>query len=174
MVCFAGGSFTGGFLLFFELPAAVLAAADFAALGGALLLVLVLVLLLFDTDATFFAGAFAAVDFPELFAFAAAFAGAPVFAFAPFVDLLAVLSDFFAAGFTEADFSAEFFVLFPPDFVAPPTSERMKPLTLNPDFSAPDFAAGFLGFSAVFVLLFELTAILLSRAPWDRPCAPNR
>jgi hypothetical protein len=88
------------------------------------------------------------------------------------------------ADFLSADFAADLLstlladTVFGPGFAegfsCPPTSERMNFLTLNPDFSGAVFAAGFLFLSVDFVVLFELTAILLSCPPWVGLVAANR
>jgi hypothetical protein len=146
----AVGSLTGGLL---ELLPAALFAAGFDAEGLAVLFAV-------DFEAFLCALVFAPCDF------FADFAGAD-FAFAAFADFAAGFAeDFagaFAAGFFAAGFGAGAASL-------PPTSERTRPLRLNPDFSG---AAAFFDLS-VLVVLFELTAIPFFRRPWIVLVRPNR
>jgi hypothetical protein len=149
-----GGSFTGGLLVL--LPAAFFAAGfdaeGLAVLFAAVLEAALLCALVF-APCDFFAD-FAGADF--VFADAVAFAAGFV-AFADFAGAFAAgFSDFFAAGFASASL--------------PPTSERTRPLRLNPDFSG---AAAFFDLS-VLVVLFELTAIPFYRRPWIVLVVPNR
>lgn len=188
MGCFAGGSFTVGFFSFFELPAAGFAvvlfdtanfvvalfgAADFAAALFALLPVLVLALdetvLAGDFAAGFLSGFFA-VAFEDFFSVFFAADLLPTL----LVDTVFALTFFALLAGAPADFATGFAPGFSPGFCWPPTSERMNFLTLNPDFSAADFAAGFFDRSVDFVVLFELTAILLSCPPWVGLVTANR
>lgn len=161
MGCFAGGSFPSGFFRFFELPAAGFAVVLFSRVdfAAALLGVADFAVALLPFAEIFLAGVFAAGFLSGFFAvvFAAAFEDFFSVFFAADLLLALLPDEVFAAGLS-----------------ATPTSERMNFLTLNPDFSGADFAAGFFVLSVVFVVLFELTAIPLSCPPWIGLVTANR